>query len=98
MQQLSPAEFRSWLDNEKPHLLVDVREAKEHAASNLGGRLIPLAAILKHLPDFDVAIPVVMYCKRGIRSQLAIQRLATRLPQVDFYNLDGGLLAWESTK
>lgn len=98
MQQLSPTAYRAWLENDKPHLLVDVREPNEHAVNNLGGKLIPLAAILKHLKDFDVDLPVVVYCKRGIRSQLAIQRLASRLPQVDFYNLEGGLQAWESTK
>ena len=35
--------------------------------------------------------PVVIYCKRGIRSQIAIQRLQRKLPNVEFYNLDGGI-------
>jgi adenylyltransferase/sulfurtransferase len=98
MQQLSPQELRAWQTTDKPFLLVDVREPKEHTVANLGGLLIPLASVLKHLPDFDVQLPVVVYCKRGIRSQLAIQRLSARLPQVEFYNLDGGLQAWEKAK
>ncbi len=73
-------------------MLVDVREPEEHKAFNIGGQLIPLDDILNHQDQFNISQPIVIYCKCGIRSQIAIQKLTNRLPQADFYNLHHGIL------
>lgn len=90
MQHLSYTELEQWRTEERPFHLIDVREPEEHAAYHIGGELIPLAQLLRR-PELPTDHPVVLYCKRGIRSQLAIQRLARRFPDTDFYNLRGGI-------
>ncbi len=93
MKHITYAELQTWIAEGKKHLLIDVREADEHAAYNIGGVWIPLSKISRWQPA-DTSLPVVLYCKRGIRSQIAIQRLASRFPEVDFYNLENGILAF----
>lgn len=92
MKQITYAELQSWIAEGKSFQLMDVREADEHAAFNIGGVLIPLSKISRWQPKEDDSQRVVVYCKRGIRSQIAIQRLAQWFPHVDFYNLENGIL------
>lgn len=92
MKQLTLAQLEAWRRERYPFQLIDVREPEEHAAFNIGGELIPLAQIPYALDRLAEDMPVVVYCKRGIRSQIAIQRIAARCPDIDFYNLAGGIL------
>ena len=91
MKNITYEQLQDWIKNEKQFQLIDVREADEHASFNIGGTLIPLSKFIK-IKDLDTSMPIVVYCKRGIRSQIAIQRLANRFPEADFYNLDKGIL------
>ena len=93
MKSITYTELQTWIAEGKKHQLIDVREADEHADFNIGGTLIPLSKISRWQPKDGDSLPVVVYCKRGIRSQIAIQRLAQRFPDVDFYNLENGILA-----
>ena len=91
MKQLSYRELKQWNENGKAYQLIDVREKEEHHHLNIGGTLIPLDEILKRAALIDVHVPVVFYCKRGIRSQLAIQKLQRKGIRGDFYNLTNGI-------
>ena len=91
MKNINYEQLQDWIKNEKQFQLIDVREADEHASFNIGGTLIPLSKFIK-IKDLDTSKPIIVYCKRGIRSQIAIQRLAIRFPEADFYNLDKGIL------
>ena len=91
MLQLSKAELATWQADNRPFQLIDVREPAEHAAFNIGGELIPLGEIMQQAERLDTSLPIVVYCKRGLRSQLAIQRWQARFPQAQFYNLAGGI-------
>ncbi len=92
IQQLTYKELKAWQAEGKDFQLIDVRELNEHEAYNIGGDLIPMSVLFRQTDRLDTSIPIVVYCKRGIRSQLAIQRLAPRLPEADFYNLQDGIL------
>ena len=92
MKNITFSDLNAWRSEGKNHQLLDVREADEHAAFNIGGTLIPLSKISRWQPSENDLSPVVVYCKRGIRSQIAIQRLAPKFPKVDFYNLENGIL------
>ncbi len=92
MNQLTYDELQKWKVENKSFQLIDVREPDEHEAYNIGGQLIPLQAIFKKTDLLDFSLPIVIYCKRGIRSQLAIQRLAIRFPKGNFYNLSQGIM------
>jgi adenylyltransferase/sulfurtransferase len=92
MNHLTYKELQTWQAEEKDFQLIDVREHDEHEAYNIGGELIPLELILKKTELLNFSKPIVIYCKRGIRSQLAIQRLSIRFPKTQFYNLSQGIM------
>ncbi|MEM1319063.1 MAG: rhodanese-like domain-containing protein [Bacteroidota bacterium] len=92
MKQLSYNELQAWQASGREHQLIDVRETSEHQHFNIGGELMPLSSLLQHLDRIQPTQPIIVYCKRGIRSQIAIQRLSGRFPTADFYNLQGGIL------
>ncbi|MCW3088160.1 MAG: rhodanese-like protein [Sediminibacterium sp.] len=75
--------------------LLDVREPFEHEAFHIGGILIPLGQIVSQLDAIPKDRPVIVYCKRGIRSQIAIQRLE-KFGFTNLINLQGGMEAWQS--
>ena len=84
-------EINHWRNNKIAFQLIDVREEEEHQQKNIGGDLIPLREVMRNINRVDISKKVVIYCKRGIRSQIAIQKLQRKLPNVDFYNLAGGI-------
>lgn len=92
MQHLDYNTLKEWEAQGKDFQLIDVREPKEHSAFNIGGILIPLSEVLRSIPQIAMDRPVVFYCKRGIRSQIAIQKLQRILPDGTFYNLSNGIL------
>lgn len=95
MQSITAAALRHKLETAEDIQLIDVREPYEHAAFNIGGLLIPLGEIGRQLDKISKDKPVVIYCHRGIRSQIAIQRLQEKFPFTNLINLIGGMDAWQ---
>jgi rhodanese-related sulfurtransferase len=77
-------------------VLIDVREPYENEVFNIGGTLIPLGDIMQHAAAIPTHVPVVVYCKKGIRSAIAIQRLQAKYGMENLINLQGGLSNWEA--
>ena len=92
---ISPKELKLLLSDPSV-FLVDVREQHEHDAFNIGGLLIPLGEIISRMNEIPTDQRVVLYCKRGIRSMIAIQKLLLKNPQLDLINLSGGMEAWKT--
>ena len=84
-------ELKQWKEEDKAFQLVDVREDSERTHFNIGGDWIPLAEIVNQKEKINTDKPVVFYCKRGIRSQIAIQKLKFHMSSSQFYNLRGGI-------
>ncbi|MBI2729738.1 MAG: rhodanese-like domain-containing protein [Sphingobacteriales bacterium] len=95
MQQISPIELQQKLRKKEEIVLIDVREQYEHEAFNIGGTLIPLPDIMSHVSDIPKDKPVVLYCKMGVRSKIAIQRLSDKYGFTNLINLSGGMEAWK---
>ena len=95
MQEITPGELKEWLDKDPALPLIDVREPEEHTAYNIGGSLFPLPEIMEHAHKIDNARPAVLYCKIGVRSKIAIQRLEEKFGHKQLYNLKGGMEAWK---
>jgi adenylyltransferase/sulfurtransferase len=93
MQELSAATLRQWIGEGRIFSLVDVREPYEHEHFNIGGSLIPLGELMSRKNEISKEAPVVVYCEKGIRSVIAIQRLEESGFQ-NLYNLAGGMRAW----
>ena len=92
---ITPIELYHKLLQQENLLLIDVREAFEHDEFNIGGTLIPLSEITKHLNVISTNKEVIFYCKKGIRSSIAIQRLQEKFPFTNLINLKGGIDAWK---
>ncbi|MFC4873655.1 molybdopterin-synthase adenylyltransferase MoeB [Negadavirga shengliensis] len=74
--------------------LIDVREEYEYEIVNLGGELIPLAAVLDHADKISRDKKVVVHCKMGGRSAKAIRDLEEHHGFTNLYNLKGGILEY----
>jgi rhodanese-related sulfurtransferase len=92
---ITPIELHRRLLQHENLLLIDVREPFEHDEFNIGGTLIPLSEITKHLNNISKDKEVIFYCKKGIRSNIAIQRLQEKFPFKNLINLKGGIDAWK---
>jgi adenylyltransferase/sulfurtransferase len=49
---------------------------------------------MEHAGELDADKTVVVYCEKGIRSVIAIQRLQQKFPTLRLVNLSGGMYAW----
>lgn len=97
--EIQPVELFSALRAKQQVLLIDVREPEELQLANLRGSIhIPLREIharvedVRRLASSDYALKVV-YCRVGVRSELAIEFLQAEGIQ-GLVNLRGGLNAY----
>lgn len=79
------------LKNLQNYQLIDVREPHEYAQKNLGGELMPLSELEKHLPKISRDKTVVVHCQSGIRSMKAIKLLKEKHGFENLINLKGGM-------
>jgi len=94
--QVSAQELATWLKDENPPRLLDVRQPEEHETAALpGSKLIPLAHILTRAGEIEdwKEQDVVVYCHHGVRSLMAIGGLRA-LGFKKLHNLSGGIDAW----
>ena len=95
MKSITAIALSKMLQEKEDVLLIDVREEFEHTEFNIGGTLIPLSQITQHIDLIEKQKPVIIYCRKGIRSQIAIQRLQEKYPFNNLMNLIGGTEAWK---
>lgn len=94
MKSITREELKGWLEEQKDFVLVDVREEWEHQAYNIGGLLIPMGELMSQKNLIPQDKDVVIYCEKGIRSTIAIQRLES-VGYKNLINLQGGMSAWK---
>lgn len=97
MVSITANELRNKIANKDDIVIIDVREPHEHEAFNIGGTLIPLKYIFENIALINKDKPVVIYCQKGVRSQLAIQRLQQKFNYNNLINLSGGMEAWKKS-
>jgi molybdopterin/thiamine biosynthesis adenylyltransferase/rhodanese-related sulfurtransferase len=96
-QEMTVEELRQWRDERRPHLLIDVREPGEHAASRIeGAQLIPLRQLQSHVKSLPKGQPIVVHCQSGGRSAVAVALL--KVQGFDARNLSGGIKAWQKAE
>lgn len=94
MLSITASELDHRIKNKEDIILIDVRESFEYEEFNIGGTLIPLGKIFENLSLIPADKTVVIYCQKGIRSQIAIQRLQQKFSYNNLINLQGGVEAW----
>ena len=95
MKSITVTELKAKIDHAEDFQLIDVREPYEHEEFNISGQLIPLNEIAHNINEIATNKPVIIYCRKGIRSQIAIQRLQQKFPFTNLINLIGGTEAWK---
>jgi len=94
MKTITPPELARLISEQVSIQLIDVREHYENKVFNIGGSLIPLGELTQNIDLIEKEIPVILYCQKGVRSQIAIQRLEDKYPFENLFNLIGGMDEW----
>jgi adenylyltransferase/sulfurtransferase len=95
MQHITPKALQQQLQQQVDVFLLDVREDFEHEDFNIGGTLMPLGDVITQANAIPKDRPVYVYCRKGVRSQIAIQRLQEKFGFTNLINLSGGMEAWK---
>ena len=91
---ISPVQLKNELASIRPPLLIDVREPHELEISNIEGAInIPLHDIFVEREHIPRDHPVVLFCKRGSRSVMALNILL-KAGFSNIRHLDGGINRW----
>ena len=84
--------------NNNEAILIDVREPEEYKEVHIAGaHLIPLGMIENNkLPVECSNKKIIIHCKMGKRGSMACMKLLSENPNLDIYNIEGGIMAWEN--
>ncbi len=95
IKQITPEIAKELLEN-KEACLIDVREKYEHDNQSIKGSvLIPLDEIASNkIPQNYKDKKIIIHCQKGGRASKACEKLLEENPNLDIYNLEGGILNW----
>ncbi|NPV57805.1 MAG: molybdenum cofactor biosynthesis protein MoeB, partial [Anaerolineae bacterium] len=94
MAEISPADLARQLAGVDAPILIDVREAVESQVSQIAqARNIPIEHLLHALSDVERDMPLVLFCRTGVRSRRA-ERLLKSAGFTNVRSLQGGINAW----
>lgn len=79
-------------ENSDQYYLLDVRTALEREQFHIGGKHIPLQELEVRFSEINTSKNIVVYCKAGIRSNMAIQILQEKGISNTLINLKGGIV------
>lgn len=92
--EISAPEVKRLMDEQKPFVLIDVREPHEYQICCIpGSKLIPLGDVPKRMHELNSADEIVVHCRSGQRSAQAVE-LLMKAGFRKIHNLKGGVLAW----
>ncbi|MEK6780544.1 MAG: molybdopterin-synthase adenylyltransferase MoeB [Bacteroidota bacterium] len=94
VKEIMPTEVKKLLDEGIAFQIIDVRESLEFGLVNIGGLNIPLKSVEEKATLIQRNIPVVVLCKSGGRSHVAIEKLQQHHGFTNLLNLKGGILRW----
>lgn len=97
MRTMRPGELREAIKQGKQLMLLDVREVWEREQYNIGGIHLPMGELMERRDEIPMDMDVIVYCEKGIRSSIVIQRLEG-LGFSNLINLSGGMKAWKESE
>jgi rhodanese-related sulfurtransferase len=98
INSISVIELQQKVNNHDDFMLIDVRESFEREHFNIGGLHIPMQTVFERIDEIPKDKNVVIYCQKGIRSMIVIQRLSEKFGYQNLINLQGGMDAWLKMK
>jgi rhodanese-related sulfurtransferase len=94
---ISPAEAATWIKEKKDLQLIDVRTPGEYSEGHLANaKLIPLQELESRVAEIDKSKPVLLYCRTGHRSGMALKLLQSK-GFTKAKHMEGGITAWTSS-
>ena len=107
IREITAEELHAEMENNRKHVIVDVREPGEHQSWRISGAMLVPRGILE--PAVELGNPqrnqvlanargekVVLYCSTGGRSALAADVLQ-KMGFTDVESLAGGITNWRNT-
>jgi rhodanese-related sulfurtransferase len=92
---LSVPDYAAMRDEEKPHLLLDVREPYEFEEAHIPSAvLIPMNDVLMRMNELQGHDSIVVVCRSGSRSAMVAMALRDNGMTNTLYNLEGGIMSW----
>lgn len=98
INSISVIDLQQKINNLDDFILIDVRESFEREHFNIGGLHIPMQTVFERVDEIPKDKNVVLYCQKGIRSMIVIQRLSEKFGYQNLINLQGGMDAWLKMK
>lgn len=95
---ISAGEFEKTLSAKPTAQLIDVRTPEEYAGGHLNNAVninVMGNDFEQQVAKLDKSKPVMVYCKAGSRSAKAADKMQ-EMGFKEIYNLDGGIMKWES--
>ena len=92
--EISVDELKTWRDEGRTHVLIDVRTPQEYDIALIeGSTLIPLNELPERLGELDEDADIVVHCHHGPRSSSAVAYMRSNgFPKAR--NLSGGINMW----
>lgn len=94
VKEISVKELYNWQVSGEDFQFIDVREPHEYDIVNIGALLIPIGDIEAQAGKIDRNRKVVIHCKTGNRSVIAIRTLEDKFGFENLYNLKAGILGY----
>ena len=101
MQSLDMTQFLARRTEGWTPFILDVRSNEEYEAARVAscGLQVPHTDVLSELANLPAEGDIVVHCRSGMRSQMAIMVLIQAgVDSARLYNLDGGIQAWSMAK
>lgn len=94
IKEITVQEFATLLRSDEAIQIIDVREPEEYAQININALLIPLKSVSERASEISKHKRVIVHCKMGARSAIAIRELETKFGYKNLYHLKGGITAY----
>ncbi len=95
IKTVTAKQAKAWLDKDQA-IIVDVREPGEHGAQAIPNAiLLPLGKVNESAVPEASGKKLILHCKSGNRGSKACAKLLKENPNLELYNLEGGIDAWE---
>ena len=92
--EISVDELKKKMDMKEKFYLLDVREPFESRISTIGGHIIPINDLPKRIDELNKDEDIVVYCRTGHRSSIAVKYLKDDAGFKNVKNLTGGINEW----
>lgn len=98
LKTVNVSTLKAWLDVGEA-VLVDVREPAEYQAESIAGAtLLPLSGVSASALPPHAGKKLVIHCRKGGRGGSACEKLLAENPDLELYNLEGGIEAWSQAR